>query len=154
MESIMVWIWLAVAVASLIIEFVTPELVSIWFGISAAVCIAFSFIPGLPWWGEIIIFACLAILLLVLLRPVVKRLLRKDKDVRTNLDRIIGSQLRMITQADFDHLGTAKVNDVVWNIKSRDGDVLEVDKVVRVVDIDGNKLIAVRVDDAVADSAE
>ena len=49
MENIMVWIWLAVTVIAIVVEIITPELVSLWFAIGGIVGIAFSFIPGLPW---------------------------------------------------------------------------------------------------------
>ena len=47
MENIMVWIWLAVTVIAIVVEIITPELVSLWFAIGGIVGIAFSFIPGL-----------------------------------------------------------------------------------------------------------
>jgi len=49
MENIMVWIWLAVTVIAIVVEIITPELVSLWFAIGGIVGIAFSFIPGLPY---------------------------------------------------------------------------------------------------------
>ena len=107
MENIMVWIWLAVTVIAIVVEIITPELVSLWFAIGGIVGIAFSFIPGLPWWGEIIIFAVLSMILLLSLRPVLSKYLKR-KSLATNVDRLIGQDIRMITQADFDNLGTAK----------------------------------------------
>ena len=141
MENIMVWIWLAVTIIAIVVEIITPELVSIWFAIGGIVSIAFSFIPGLPWWGEIIIFAVISMVLLLALRPIVKKYFKRG-DVATNSDRIIGQEIRMITQADFDTLGSAKIGDVVWSVKSEDGSVLSANEVVQVVEMDGNKLVA------------
>lgn len=89
MENIMVWIWLAVTVIAIVVEIITPELVSLWFAIGGIVGIAFSFIPGLPWWGEIIIFAVLSMILLLSLRPVLSKYLKR-KSLATNVDRLIG----------------------------------------------------------------
>lgn len=141
MENIMVWIWLAVTIIAIVVEIITPEMVSLWFAIGGIVSIAFSFIPGLPWWGEIIIFAVISMVLLLALRPIVTKYFKR-KNVATNADRIIGQEIRMITQADFDTLGSAKIGDVVWSVKSADGSVLTADEVVKVVELDGNKLIA------------
>lgn len=141
MENIMVWIWLAVTVIAIVVEIITPELVSLWFAIGGIVGIAFSFIPGLPWWGEIIIFAVLSMILLLLLRPVLSKYLKR-KSLATNVDRLIGQDIRMITQADFDNLGTAKIGDVVWSVKSENQSSLMADEIVRIVAVDGNKLIA------------
>ncbi len=147
MENIMVWIWLAVTVIAIVVEIITPELVSLWFAIGGIVGIAFSFIPGLPWWGEIIIFAVLSMILLLSLRPVLSKYLKR-KSLATNVDRLIGQDIRMITQADFDNLGTAKVGDVVWSVKSENQSSLLADEIVRIVAVDGNKLIARHIENA------
>ncbi len=147
MENIMVWIWLAVTVIAIVVEIITPELVSLWFAIGGIVGIAFSFIPGLPWWGEIIIFAVLSMILLLSLRPVLSKYLKR-KSLATNVDRLIGQDIRMITQADFDNLGTAKIGDVVWSVKSENQSSLLADEIVRIVAVDRNKLIARHIDNA------
>ncbi len=147
MENIMVWIWLAVTVIAIVVEIITPELVSLWFAIGGIVGIAFSFIPGLPWWGEIIIFAVLSMILLLSLRPVLSKYLKR-KSLATNVDRLIGQDIRMITQADFDNLGTAKIGDVVWSVKSENQSSLMADEIVRIVAVDGNKLIARHIENA------
>ncbi|MCI8733780.1 MAG: NfeD family protein [Clostridia bacterium] len=147
MENIMVWIWLAVTVIAIVVEIITPELVSLWFAIGGIVGIAFSFIPGLPWWGEIIIFAVLSMILLLSLRPVLSKYLKR-KSLATNVDRLIGQDIRMITQADFDNLGTAKIGDVVWSVKSENQSSLLADEIVRIVAVDGNKLIARHIENA------
>ncbi len=143
----MVWIWLAVTVIAIVVEIITPELVSLWFAIGGIVGIAFSFIPGLPWWGEIIIFAVLSMILLLSLRPVLSKYLKR-KSLATNVDRLIGQDIRMITQADFDNLGTAKIGDVVWSVKSENQSSLLADEIVRIVAVDGNKLIARHIENA------
>lgn len=146
MENIMVWIWLGVTILAIVVELLTPELVSLWFAIGGIVGIAFSFIPGLPWWGEIIIFAIVSLVLLLTLRPVLKKYL-KNKNLKTNTDRLVGQEVRVLTQADFDTLGTVKIGDVIWNVKSSDGTALLADEIVKIVEIDGNKLIACHLND-------
>lgn len=141
MENLMVWIWLAVTIIAVLIELATPQLISIWFAAAGVVGILFSFIPGLPWWGEVIIFAAVAIVLIFTLRPFIKKRLKSNK-LKTNIDRIIGQKVRMLSQADFDNLGTAKLGDVVWSVKSEDeATVLRVDEIVEIVEVEGNKLI-------------
>ena len=141
MENIMVWIWLAVTIIAIVIELITPELVSLWFAIGGIVGIVFSFIPGLPWWGEIIIFAVVSMVLLLSVRPVLKKYFHQKK-IATNTDRIIGQDVRMLTQADFDNLGSAKIGDVVWSVKSENDTSLLENEIVRIVAVEGNKLIA------------
>lgn len=141
MENIMVWIWLVVTLIAVIVEIITPELVSLWFAIGGVFGIAFSFIPGLPWWGEVIIFAIVSVTLLLSLRPIIKKYYKR-KIAGTNVDRLIGQEVRMLTQADFDNLGSVKIGDVVWSVKSENGSTLFVDEVVKIVAVDGNKLVA------------
>jgi len=139
---VMVAVWTAITVAAVVIEVVTPQLVSLWFAIAGAVCIGLTFVPGLPFWATIIIFAALSIILLLLLRPTLTKLLKKDKDLKTNVDSLVGLKVRMIKESNFDELGQAKVGDVVWSVKSKDGQTLEAGSIVQIIEVDGNKLIA------------
>ena len=49
-------VWLGMFVLSLILEASTEALVSIWFAAGALVSLGCSFIPGLPYRGEVIVF--------------------------------------------------------------------------------------------------
>jgi len=138
---IMVWIWLGVFVVTLVVELSTPQFISLWFAASALVCLGLAFIEGLPWWGQVIIFVVLSTVLLIFLRPVCNKYLL-HRHMATNTDSLIGRDVRMITEANFDQLGQAKVGDVVWSIKSKDDTPLLVGDIVTIVAIDGNKLIA------------
>ncbi len=140
---VMVAVWTAITVAAVLIEVFTPQLVSIWFAIAGAVCIGLAFVPGLPFWANIIIFAVLSIILLFTLRPTLTKLLKKNKDLKTNVDSLVGLKVRMIKSATFDELGQAKIGDVVWSVKAMDDTELKEGDIVEVVEVDGNKLIAV-----------
>ena len=140
---IMVSVWTAITIAAVLIEIFTPQLVSIWFAIAGAVCIGLAFIPGLPPWANVIIFAVLSVILLFALRPTLTKLMKKNKDLKTNVDSLIGKRVRMTAQADFDNLGQARVGDVVWSVKPQDDETLKVGEIVEIVEVDGNKLIAI-----------
>ena len=86
-------------------------------------------------------------ILLLSLRPVLSKYLKR-KSLATNVDRLIGQDIRMITQADFDNLGTAKIGDIVWSVKSENQSSLLADEIVRIVAVDGNKLIARHIENA------
>ena len=143
MENFMVWIWLSVVIISLIIELSTTQLVSIWFTLSGAISLGLSFIPSFPWWAQVLVFAVLSVISFFTLRPVLMKWVnKKGRETDTNLDLIKGMYVRMLTQADFDNLGTAKIGDVVWNVKSKDAQILDEGEIVKIVAIEGNKLIA------------
>ena len=74
------WIvWLSVFVIGLIIETGTTELVSIFFSFGALIAMIISFIPGVEWWVQLIIFVVLSGASLAALRPIVKKYLNKEK---------------------------------------------------------------------------
>ena len=144
MENIMVWVWLSVVIISMIIELSTVQLVSFWFALGAAITLGLSFIPGFPWWAQVLVFAAISVASFFAFRPLVMKWQQKHqgKDTNTNLDLIIGMYVRVLKPADFDSLGEAKIGDVVWSIKSKDGKILDKDEIVKIVAIEGNKLIA------------
>ena len=139
--NFMVWVWLGVFIVALAIELATPQFVSLWFALSAILCLGLSFIPGLSWWAQLIIFAGVSVALLFALRPVCNKYFLR-KQVATNVDSLIGREVRMITEANFDEMGQAKVGDVVWSVKSADDTALAAGEIVVVVSVEGNKLIA------------
>lgn len=139
-EQYMVYIWLGVFILTIIIEACTFELVSVWFSIASIFCIIFSFIPGLPFYGEIIIFICVSALCLILLRPVANKALKR-KISKSNIDEIIGKKGTVIKQISLLNKGEVKINDTIWtglpyneNITINEGEIVEV------VAISGNKL--------------
>ena len=62
----------------LIVEAIGPNLVSIWFALGALVALIVSFIPGVAWWIELIVFVVVAATTLLALRPLFKGLLKKN----------------------------------------------------------------------------
>ncbi len=144
MENFMVWVWLGVILTAIAVEASTTQLVSFWFAIAGAITLGLSFIPQFPWWGQVILFAILSVALFIAFRPFVKKWLKKhpDKNTATNMDLIIGMYVRLQKGADFDHLGEAKIGDVVWTVKPSTDVVFDVDEIVKIIAIEGNKLIA------------
>lgn len=139
----MCWlIWLAIAVALLVVELMTTELVSIWFSISALITgIVVGIFPQLHWAWQLMIFALLAIVLLFATRPFVKQFLRSRKSQETNLGLIIHHQ--GVVEEEIDNAlsqGTVKINGLVWTARSESGEKIPCGEFVVVARIDGNKL--------------
>lgn len=146
--GVMFWVWLGVIVVSTVIELATFSLTSIWFTFGGIVALLLSLIKGMPWAVQIIVFVAVSSLLLVFLRKLALKFMYKHKaeDDKTNLNTIIGSKVRMLTKADFENMGTVKVNGIVWSVKPKNNDeVLEVDELVEIVQISGNKIIAKKI---------
>ena len=78
MEQYMWIVWLGVFVISIVIEATTAELVSIFFATGSVIALIISFIPGVEWWVELIVFVVVSGASLLGLRPLVNRLLKKE----------------------------------------------------------------------------
>ena len=121
--------WLAVMIVMLAVEAATANLVSIWFaGGALAAFIAAMCDGSIPL--QIILFIALSGLLLLCLWPLRKKLLRREKPLRANADRVIGM--------------TAVVTEAVDNIKET-GAVKAPGDLAKVQRIEGVKLIVEKV---------
>lgn len=142
--GIMVWIWLGVMITALVVEISTMGFFSIWFAVGALVAMILALIPGIGPWVQIIVFATVSVVSFVFLRKYVVQHFSKGKE-EFNAQKMLNKKVRMLTQADFDTLGTAEVDGVVWSIKSQDGEVLQAGEIVEIVGLEGNKYIAKKV---------
>ncbi len=136
------WIvWLVVCFISLIIEVSISGLVSIWISISALICLGLSFINGLPWWGEVIIFIGVSFILLLLTRPLAKKLMQNKGELNTNASSFVGQKFKLIKKVGLDEFGEIKINGVIWNVESFDKKEIQQGQIVEVINIIGNRLI-------------
>ena len=141
MEQYMWIVWLAVFVISIIIEATTAELVSIFFAAGSVIALIISFIPGVEWWIELVVFVVVSGATLLGLRPLVNKLLKKEKR-NTNVDEMIGKKGVMIKGCDELNYGEIKVNGVIWTAMSEDPkEAISENEVVIITAIQGNKLV-------------
>ena len=137
---IMVIIWAVVFVAALIAEIFSEALVSVWFCVGAVVALGVSFIPGMPFWGSIIVFVGVSALSFLIIRPLVKdKLFRLH--AKTNVDSMIGRKGLVTKKITTFEKGEVKVDGVLWSaIKKESEEDIEVGKIVEAISIQGNKL--------------
>lgn len=133
-------IWFVAIIAFIVVEASTVQFVSIWFAGGALV----AFIAALLGASELIqwiVFVLASALLLILTRPLVKKLMKKDKAV-TGTDLLIGKTAVMTKDTDnLGEQGEAKVDGKFWTAKSFDGQPIQKDSVVTIEKIEGVKLI-------------
>ena len=142
----MAWFWLALAVALMVIELSTTDLVSVWFslgaGVTALVKLIFTDI-GVVW--QVLIFVLVSVALLLATRPLVKKLLSKKGDNKTNLDRLLGNEALVVEDINnISGVGAVKINGLVWSARSENGEDISADTVVIFKEIRGNKAIVER----------
>ena len=144
-ESITIWVWLALFVITIVIEAMTQDIVSVWFTVGAFASLCISYLA--PWWVELIVFVVISTVCLLLTRPFVKKLMRSQIR-KTNTDEFIGQRVKLLTDVSKFEMGTVKINSVVYNVIVSDEDEkIEKDSIVEIVSIKGNKFIVRKVEE-------
>lgn len=137
---LMMIIWLSLLIIAIIAELATTALVSVWFCIGAALALAVTFIPGMPWWGEVIVFLGSSIIALLALRPLANRMLQRNM-TKSNIDGIIGKKGKVTKTITDLEAGEVKIQGVYWTAIPVTGvESIQEDAIVEVVSVEGNKL--------------
>lgn len=118
--------WLIAAIVLVIVEICTASFGSICFAIGAGFSALVAALGGGFVW-QIVVFALVSMLTFIFLRPVVIRWLdRKSKDVKTNVDALIGRKGIVSERIDASqHLGRVAIDGDDWRAVSNDGSVIE-----------------------------
>lgn len=134
------FLWLGLCAVLVLVEAATPQLVSIWFALGAAVTACVSLF-GVPLPVQLCVFVFVSCLALLASRPFAARVLTKRR-VKTNADAVVGT--RGVVTEDVDNLreaGRVLVGGLSWSARSEDGSPIPKDAAVCVLRIDGVKLI-------------
>lgn len=143
MNQTMFIFWLAAAVVLAAVEAATASLVTIWFAGGAVLAMICAWI-GVGYVGQLAVFVAGSLLLLLLTRPLAKRVLHRDGQP-TNADRIIGQQ-GIVTERIDKTAGTGRIIVLgqSWAAVSADGGALEPEELVIVKAIEGVKAVVER----------
>ena len=135
-----VYVWLAVTAAALIFEFITSEMVSIWFVGGGLVAMLLAGV-GLDWYFHVPAFIVVSFVLMLCFRSIVIKKLKGD-EVKTNAETVIGKEFELIDGIDFNSAGSIKINGVVWSaITENETDKIPAGSKVIIKGIEGNKYI-------------
>ena len=132
-------IWLAVAIAFAIGEFMTPTLTLVWFSIGAVILIFLSgFIKSRL--IQIILFAIISTTMLVI---ATKKFVKEDKEYKynTNLQAIINKKALVKETIPENKSGLVVLDGEEWTAISDNGEEIRKDEAVKVIKIEGVKLI-------------
>ena len=132
-------IWLILMVLFLLIEGSTVALVSLWFACGSLTALIVSLLGGNGVW-QITAFLVVSTLLLLLLRPMVRKYFTPRLS-RTNVDSIIGSQGFVTTAIDnASAVGQVKLGAMFWTARSTSGQPIKENTLVSVDRIEGVKV--------------
>ena len=113
-------VWLGVLVVMLVAEGITAGLVSIWFAAGALAALIVQMLGGWAWL-QILVFLLVSLAALLLLRPMARKMLQKDRQA-TNADRVY--EMLGVAETDIDNIegsGTVKLDGKVWTARSFTG---------------------------------
>lgn len=133
----MIYIWLIIVILLAIAEFMTVNLVTIWYVASGLITIALSFFID-NFYIQLGIFTILGTVLLITTRTTLMKVL-KIKSVRTNADKIIDQEAVVLEKIDKNIIGKVKIDGNEWRAVS--DHLIKKGKVVIIKEIKGNKVI-------------
>ena len=128
--------WLVLFVVLALFELVTVNLVSIWFSLGALITTFVSLVTD-NLMIHLAVFTISSILLLLLTKPFVKKMKKRDV-IPTNLDMVIGKTGVVTVKIEKDGIGEVKVLGKKWSAYSDKG--VEENSKVKVLSINGVKL--------------
>lgn len=140
----MVYVWLGVLVAAVIVEFCTTQMVSIWFAIGALASFFVALAGVEQIWIQIVVFVIVSAIAVIVTRPLVKKMVN-GKAEPTNADMVIG-KTGVVTET-IDNLspsGQVKVAGAVWTARSADDSVIGENEKVIIKEISGVKLLVIK----------
>lgn len=133
-------IWLVIAAILIVSEIVSLGLTTIWFAGGAIVAAILAHF-GAHWIVQILVFAVVSLVLLVLTRPIAQKHLMKDVE-KTNVDGLIGTVGMVIETIDnAKSEGAVFLDGKEWTARAVNGEVIQKDSKVKVESISGVKLM-------------
>ncbi len=142
----MIMFWIIVAIAAIIIEIVTlGNLICVWFAVGALVSAILAWI-GVLELIQYIAFFVVSILVMLIVRPLASKYLRGNT-VPTNSDRLIGKVARVTREITADSWGEVVIQGMTWSAVGIDNMEIKKDTKVKVMAIEGVKLIVKPVED-------
>ena len=140
----MVYIWLGVVVTAVILEIVTPQMVTIWFALGALASFFVALAGVEQIWIQIVVFVLVSAVAVAVTRPLVKKMVEKKAEP-TNADMVIGKTGIVTEKIDnLEPSGLVKVNGAVWTARSADDSVIEANEKVIIKEIRGVKLLVIK----------
>ena len=136
---IMYIVWSCVIALALLIEFLTFDLITIWFaggGIIALILAA----CGVLWMYQLAAFFVVSLICILLLRNIFKKYIH-IKTTPTNIDVNIGHRARLLSDV-IDGKSEIKINDIFWTVVCEQD--LKAGETVEITGINGNKFSVVK----------
>lgn len=134
-------LWIFILIALIIVEVATADtLVTIWFIPGAIASLIVAMFMDVSFLTQCIVFFIVSIIALAIFKPHAEKYLRGNI-IATNADRVIGKHTKITKAIKLGELGEVRINGVTWNARTIDDSEIMVGTTVKVVAIDGSKLV-------------
>lgn len=124
--------WIIIVIILTVLEISTVNLVSVWFILSSLVSLLLSFFID-NFFIEFLVFVILGIILLITTKPLINKYLLKNKNVATNLDRVVGMIGVVTEDITNNEIGEVKADGKKWsaisNSEIKKGEYVKVEKI-------------------------
>ena len=132
--------WLMAFIILVVMEFLTMGLITIWFAIGALTAF-FASLFGASFWIQIILFLVVSLVVLVVYRPLAVKYVN-SKRTKTNVDDLVGKEAKVTEKIDnLNQTGRVVLNGMDWSARTTIGGTIDVDTIVKVIEVKGVKLI-------------
>ena len=132
--------WLMAFIILVVMEFLTMGLTTIWFAIGALTAF-FASLFGVSFWIQIILFLVVSLVVLVVYRPLAVKYVNA-KRTKTNVDDLVGKEAKVTEKIDnLNQTGRVVLNGMDWSARTTIGGTIDVDTIVKVIEVKGVKLI-------------
>jgi membrane protein implicated in regulation of membrane protease activity len=136
--TMMILVWFGLILLAGFIEATTMDLTSIWFSAGALIALIIAIFAPEAVLVQILVFIAVSIGLLLLLRPMFREYIRKNK-IRTNADKLVGKTAVCLKPIQDGDRGEVKIDGKIWTAIANEN--IDKDEKVEVLAIDGVKLV-------------
>ncbi|GAA0530158.1 membrane protein [Saccharopolyspora subtropica] len=129
-------LWLVAGVVLIAAEVLSGDFVLAMLG-AAALGAAGASALGVPLGVDAVVFAVLGLGLIFLARPALKRRMHVQRELKTNVDALVGKHARVEATVDA-HGGRVRIDGALWSARAFDEtQVIEAGRTVTVMEISG-----------------
>jgi len=136
--------WITVGVVFSVLEILTPSFFFLWFGIGGFVAAAASMFVNVAL--QIVIFAVTSAVLLLLTRPLAKKITGGEPPRKIHVEEIVGKTAVVIEKINNDKgVGLIKIDGDVWRAYSDNDEIIEKGEKVKILKVEGAHVVVKRV---------
>ena len=133
-------LWGALTLVFLLVEALTPQLLSVWFAVGALAALVCAAL-GCDFWIQIVVWIAVSALVVILMRPLSTRF-KEASHERMGANRIIGRHATVVEAINPNvGAGQVRVDRAIWTARGVTEEVIPVGTRVKVVAIEGVKAV-------------